>query len=278
MANSVKSRDHLSNHPNLSVHSGSGTGAVNARVTSRTSVGMGALGVTTLLLTVIAAISGVGWLGFDAIRSLPRDEQGRVTILGIPVPVPFAPPPAAGDDAARDEPEDSRESPGSAELLAAAAMPSEPAAAPPRPKVAPVEPTPAPATPKTAPVTPKAAPAPRDTPPPDLPPATPAPTAAELNAIATRFEGLWNCAVGGWWVKIAFTETRKVTLFDERDADGTTYKGTPFAPWRTATNTYEVVSKKTLEVADQEVAFELRNGDIRLRLIGGMLIFECQRT
>lgn len=94
------SRDHLTNQPSLAVHGAQGGGAVHARVTSKTSVGLGAFGMTSLLVAVIAALTGVGWLAFEGIRSLPRDDQGRVTVFGMPVPVPFAP---AGSDAARDE-------------------------------------------------------------------------------------------------------------------------------------------------------------------------------
>lgn len=94
------SRDHLTNQPSLAVHGAQGGGAVHARVTSKTSVGLGAFGMTGLLVAVIAALTGVGWLAFEGIRSLPRDDQGRVTVFGMPVPVPFAP---AGSAAARGE-------------------------------------------------------------------------------------------------------------------------------------------------------------------------------
>lgn len=220
------SRDHLTNQPSLAVHGAQGGGAVHARVTSKTSVGLGAFETTGLLVAVIAALTGVGWLAFEGIRDLPRDGEGRVTVFGIPVPFPES----RDEDTPHDD--DSDRAPTTESMLPAAASLS---------------------------------PTPRR-------PAAPFPEATSIHG---RLEGLWICWSGSHSVHVTFTETRLATLVDVQDADGTRYRKTPFATW--TTEAYEVISAKTMRVGDEDTHFELDDRGNSLRLIGGRIVFNCNK-
>lgn len=64
--------------------------------------GFGAAGVTSIVLVVGAALCTMGWLAFDAIKSMPRNSDGSVTVWGVfTLPagvVGDAPPPEERDD------------------------------------------------------------------------------------------------------------------------------------------------------------------------------------
>ncbi len=85
-------------------HTGSGRG--NIKIDARTSTdnrkGIGAAGVTSIVLVVGAAVCTMGWLAFDTIKSLPRNIDGSVTVWGVftlpPGVVGEHPPPESRED------------------------------------------------------------------------------------------------------------------------------------------------------------------------------------
>lgn len=64
--------------------------------------GFGAAGVTSIVLVVGAALCAMGWLAFDAIKGLPRNSDGSVTVWGVitlpPGVVGEPPPPEKRED------------------------------------------------------------------------------------------------------------------------------------------------------------------------------------
>lgn len=56
---------------------------IDASTKTETRNGFGAAGVTSIVLVLGAALCTMGWLAFDAIKSLPRNSDGSVTVWGV---------------------------------------------------------------------------------------------------------------------------------------------------------------------------------------------------
>lgn len=55
----------------------------NVRQQVKNSHGIGAFGVTAILIVTGGTVGGVGWLAFDFVKNAPRNEDGGVTVLGL---------------------------------------------------------------------------------------------------------------------------------------------------------------------------------------------------
>jgi hypothetical protein len=84
--------------------------------------GLGAAGVTSIVLVVGAALCTMGWLAFDAIKSLPRNIDGSVTVWGV-----FTLPPGVVGE---PSPPEKREDEGTKAVSAPTTPPVAPTAAP----------------------------------------------------------------------------------------------------------------------------------------------------
>jgi hypothetical protein len=87
---SPQKNERLSVQPNVSLNATGGSGGVVSRVDSRTRVdnrkGLGAVGIVFILVVVTSAVGVMAWMAFDFVRNAPRNADGTVTILGIPLP------------------------------------------------------------------------------------------------------------------------------------------------------------------------------------------------
>lgn len=87
--------------PNQIGHAGHGaSGRINAKIDARVKndnrKGIGAVGITAIVLVMGAGLCTMGWLAFDAIKSMPRNSDGSVTVWGVftvPESVVGEPPP-----------------------------------------------------------------------------------------------------------------------------------------------------------------------------------------
>ena len=56
------------------------------KTSTKVTTGISSFGLVSVLMLVVTSIVGMGWLALDFVRNQPRNSEGRVEVLGIPVP------------------------------------------------------------------------------------------------------------------------------------------------------------------------------------------------